>query len=253
MELCQKNLKGFTLVELSVVIVIIGLIIAGVTAGRSIITTAKLNAQAQELQKYDFAFNAFALKYNAVAGDMKNASAYWPDATDGDGNGYLNSGSVVGDPTDTSLELFTLFQHLSLAKLISGSYDNTYTLGVGYPALKIDSSKGMIGAGHLGLPFYYGWMVTEEQNTAQHKAILALIVSRPYANDTGYAGYDGISIMSPLQAYYIDTKIDDGVPMKGKFNAYQNQSTFSELCITDYNGVYVNTNNVTCMAQYILK
>jgi prepilin-type N-terminal cleavage/methylation domain-containing protein len=64
---------GFTLIELSIVIVIIGLIVAGVVSGQSLITQAKLRSVASEYNKYDSATNTFYLEYNALQGDMSNA------------------------------------------------------------------------------------------------------------------------------------------------------------------------------------
>jgi prepilin-type N-terminal cleavage/methylation domain-containing protein len=74
--LCKQH--GFTLVELSIVIVIIGLIVAGVTAGQSLVAAAKIQSQITELKKYEVAYNIFKLEYNAVPGDMSNAISYWP-------------------------------------------------------------------------------------------------------------------------------------------------------------------------------
>lgn len=248
---------GFTLVELSIVIVIVALTIAGVTAGRSLVSSAKLNAQIQDLQAYDTAFNAFVMHYNAIPGDMKNATEYWPGtATNGDGNGHLNSHSDVGNPTSTTIELYTLFQHLSLAKLIPGYYNNTYTLGVGYPALKLNPSKGMSGTDGINIPGSSAYQLSDSTNFASYKAVLAMNISRPSITNNGYNDVDGV--MSPRQASFLDTKTDDGNPSTGRFVAYKAYSA-NYPCL-DGNGVYfgvggdyLQIDNAVCMAQYILK
>ena len=110
----QSSLIGFTLLELSIVMVIIGLIIGGITVGQDMIRSAELNSVVSNFQKYQTAVNAFKLKYSALPGDMDNASSYWPtcDATpancDGDNDGLIQS------------ELAWL--HLSLSEIIPGSY-----------------------------------------------------------------------------------------------------------------------------------
>lgn len=71
-----KKHRGFTLVELSVVIVLIGLIIAGVVGAQSLVKQGKMRAQISELQKYQVAFNTFRLEYNAIPGDFDRASQY---------------------------------------------------------------------------------------------------------------------------------------------------------------------------------
>ena len=142
----SRSKQGFTLIELSIVIVIIGLIVTGVTAGKSLVKSAKIRAQASDLQAYSSSFNAFSTQYDAIAGDMRDASTFWDGVTDGNGNGYIDATADI-EPDTATAEQFTLFQHLSSAKLISGTYNNTYVLNFGYPNLKIDPTKGMM-AGH---------------------------------------------------------------------------------------------------------
>ena len=81
---------GFTLLELSIVIVIIGLIVVAVSTGQSLITQAKLRGISADISRLDVASKAFILQYNAIAGDMKNASSYWPTAIDGNGDKIIN-------------------------------------------------------------------------------------------------------------------------------------------------------------------
>jgi prepilin-type N-terminal cleavage/methylation domain-containing protein len=85
--------SGFTLVELSVVIVIIGLIVAGVMGGQSLVKSSKINAQILDFNKFEVAYNAFKLEYDAIPGDMRNAGSSWAGATNGDGNGRITENS----------------------------------------------------------------------------------------------------------------------------------------------------------------
>ncbi|MDA0782810.1 MAG: prepilin-type N-terminal cleavage/methylation domain-containing protein [Rickettsiales bacterium] len=87
--------KGFTLIELSIVIVIIGLIVAGVVGGQALVNQSKLRTIITELNQFKFQINTFYLEYNALPGDMPNAHSYWPNCNsgatavqcNGDGNG----------------------------------------------------------------------------------------------------------------------------------------------------------------------
>lgn len=64
----MKNNKGFTLIELSIVLIIIGLLVAGITAGSSLIRAAKIRAVINESTTYRTAYNAFFSLYNRVPG-----------------------------------------------------------------------------------------------------------------------------------------------------------------------------------------
>lgn len=67
--------QGFTLIEMSVVLVIIGLIVGGVLAGRSLIEQACERAQITQIERYRTATNTFYGKYNALPGDLTKADA----------------------------------------------------------------------------------------------------------------------------------------------------------------------------------
>ena len=69
--------KGFSLVELSIVLVILGLLVGGVLSGQSLIRAAELRAATQEYQRYYTATQTFRDKYFAIPGDFNNAQAFW--------------------------------------------------------------------------------------------------------------------------------------------------------------------------------
>ncbi|MEJ0010791.1 MAG: prepilin-type N-terminal cleavage/methylation domain-containing protein [Alphaproteobacteria bacterium] len=61
---------AFTLVELAIVLVIIGLLVGGVLVGADLITSAKINATVSDLQSYTTAATTFRDKYNGIPGDL---------------------------------------------------------------------------------------------------------------------------------------------------------------------------------------
>ena len=67
--------KGFTLIEMSIVLVIIGLIIGGVLLGRDLISAAAVRAQIAQIEKYNAAVNTFKGKYGYLPGDIPDPYA----------------------------------------------------------------------------------------------------------------------------------------------------------------------------------
>lgn len=126
--------SGFSLVEISIVIVVIGLLVGGVLAGRSVIRAAELRAVGTEMNNYVTAIYQFRDKYSGLPGDLVNATLYWGADDGGDGIGNdcrddADDGTETcngnGDNTFTSGGAFTyeknrVWQHLSNAELISG-------------------------------------------------------------------------------------------------------------------------------------
>jgi prepilin-type N-terminal cleavage/methylation domain-containing protein len=125
--------RGFSLVELSIVLVILGLLTGGILAGQSLIRAAELRSVVTEYQRYTTAVQSFRDKYLALPGDMTNAERFWgtahaTDATcittssgsvttcNGDGDGQVEA------VTTRSNETFRFWQHLANAGLIEGSY-----------------------------------------------------------------------------------------------------------------------------------
>jgi prepilin-type N-terminal cleavage/methylation domain-containing protein len=68
---------GFTLIELSIVLVILGLLVSGVLLGQDLIRAAELRSVPTDFQKYQTAVNIFRDKYRALPGDMRNATDFW--------------------------------------------------------------------------------------------------------------------------------------------------------------------------------
>jgi prepilin-type N-terminal cleavage/methylation domain-containing protein len=70
----RSGIRGFTLVELSIVLVVVGLAIGGVLVGKDLIRAAEYRKFHSQIESYQLASNTFRVKYNAVPGDMPNAT-----------------------------------------------------------------------------------------------------------------------------------------------------------------------------------
>lgn len=230
--------QGFSLVELSIVLVILGLLVGGVLTGQSLIRAAELRSISTDTEKFRAATYTFRDKYFQLPGDMNNATSFWgvlagtgSDATcqdtaatgtatcNGNGDGIVSTNVVAYS------ERFRFFQHLANAGLIEGSYTGKTD----------DATSG-------------SYIVTAGINSPRLKANGMFTVVYKYSGVTG-AGvfdFDGITAgtyfeyrdmntdtnLSPEEAWNLDTKLDDGRPGYGVFYGPQNTWTGSVGCTT---------------------
>jgi len=92
------NQKGFTLIEIAIVLVIIGLLIGGVLKGQSMIQNAKVKRLVSDIQGIQAAMNSFQDRYQMWPGDENSATIPPGDATNGNRDGYITAAeNAIGD------------------------------------------------------------------------------------------------------------------------------------------------------------
>jgi prepilin-type N-terminal cleavage/methylation domain-containing protein len=117
----MKNRQaGFTLVEIAIVMVIIGLLIGGILKGQAMVQNAKVKRVVKQADEIRAAVMAFYDKYGVYPGDESLAPI--PPGTDGEGDG---DGTIETGGTNEDHEVY---RDLQLAGLISGNYDGTSDL-----------------------------------------------------------------------------------------------------------------------------
>lgn len=220
--------SGFTLIEISITLIIIGLIIGGLLIGRDLIAAANLRRFVSNIEQYNTAINTFKNKYNCLPGDCAKATQFFGTTdvngylvTNGNGDDKINEkcGRTINHPDcwdakDTNYETGNAFQELALAGLIAGKYDPAGTApGVQFPSM--DSGGAITGnaPGQIGLIVYHGngthWWETgivDSSLPAYHA------YNCDWNAPTAYSYCSSMGSFTPTQAASISSKIADGTP-----------------------------------------
>lgn len=218
--------QGFSLVELSIVLVILGLLTGGILTGQNLIRAAELRSITTEYNNYKTAINTFRDKYFAIPGDMVNATEFWGnvDVVSGDGSGELD---VAGSAGATG-ERYAFWEHLSRAGMVEGDYTGLAGAGgaddsiiaVNVPKAKFGNagwSATFLGTVDLADVVYY-------EGAYQHQFVFG-------AKQTGDLTID--PVLTPEEAWNIDSKIDDQEPGTGAVRVPEELGSASAAACTD--------------------
>ena len=111
--------QGFTLVEIAIVLVIIGLLLGGILKGQEMITQAKIKNLISDFSGVSAAYHGYQDRYRAIPGDDPGANTRW-GATAGNGNGVVG-GTYNLTPCVVATESCSFWDHLRRAGFISGT------------------------------------------------------------------------------------------------------------------------------------
>ncbi len=195
----KKN--GFTLIELSIVLVIIGLIVGGIIGGKSLISAAAQQSLIRQAKAYKSTIRTFQDQYDAKPGDMIDATDYWPAATiNGDGNGGISWNATVFFRRERLL----VWQHLALADILNDAAEGIISGNTVYPGRNTPLIDG----------FDNGYM--EYYHLGQYQMEKEAFLTN--------------AIMTSNDAYSLDKKLDDKKAGTGKIKAFD--PTGSNTCTT---------------------
>ena len=210
-----KKQSGFTLVEIAIVLVIIGLLLGGILKGQELITSARVRNLADQNSGVQAAYYGFIDRYRQIPGDMILANAQGAISNNvtvgGNGNSIIDDGSLA--------EAAAAWQHLALAGFIQGAYGGNaaYVAQVDAP---INAFNGRVLLGQID----------EYMIRAPEVATIRL----------GYVfgSQVPVNVMREL-----DVKIDDSIPDTGVMRV----STTAAVGAANYGGVELEGSAGACV------
>ena len=222
----MQTRTGFTLVELSIVLVIIGLIIGGVLVGRTLIEAASVRAQIAQIEQFKTAVNTFRTRFNAIpricSTPQRPPLAYIRSGQpgDGDGNGIIESCYPQG--SFRAIEIFgcetAVFGDLSDAELVAGNFTGDTD---GFIEMDDGQQEQFIPAGKIGnqnfIAVYGGTLIMNGATVVSLSGdAITYGLVQGITSEAGDGAYTFVNAgVTPGQAFAIDTKMDDGMPLTG--------------------------------------
>ena len=232
----RRQEAGFTLVELAIVMIIIGLLIGGILKGQELIANAQLTATVAQIKGIDGALSTFRDKYSTLPGDMTTPSNRLRDCTAapcndaGNGDGRIDNGVALGSAPTITREGVVAFTHMAAADLISGvNINGTLNFGSALPEAKIG---GGFWLGHTANGAANG---TGGGLRPGHYLIFNAVPGAIAAGST--------TGLTATQAAQVDRKIDDGQADAGDVQAAGSNCESS--------GVYNESNTASNCSLYM--
>jgi len=186
--------QGFTLVEIAIVLVIIGLLLGGILKGQEMINQAKIKNVVSDFSGISAAYYGYQDRYRAIPGDDPNAATRWTGGVTaaGDGDGQVGGAYNVTCPAAVvaaTPESCKWWDHLRRAGFVAGS-------GGQQP---FNAVTGLLGV-----------------QTGNGASPVAATLGTDGSATGGFAGLIVCSANLPDKiAIAVDTQMDDGVPVSG--------------------------------------
>ena len=199
--------KAFSLTQIAVILVVVGIMMVLVEKGGDFFKTSKIQTILKDFENYDTAFQTFYANYGALPGDFSGAAGVLNGAVDGDGDGqleFLSDGLGV-------------WQHLANAGIYENELVNNKKVLVG---VSVPESQ-VYDAGISAVYCEEGIVVSNDSTDCGANFLQTgnyLVLGANY-NGSDFDKYNKTPVLPPQDAFKIDNKIDDGVPNSGVLQA----------------------------------
>ncbi|MBL8891579.1 MAG: prepilin-type N-terminal cleavage/methylation domain-containing protein [Planctomycetaceae bacterium] len=259
----MRNRRGFTLIEFSIVLVVVGFLIGGVLVAREMIQAFQIRKIVSAHEDLAMRYNAFTMKYNCIPGDCPNATNFWgaaggcpswtPSATcNGDGNGHVLFSTESG----------WFWNHLYHAGLGQGYASKVDGVNLNFRYLFPPIRKGINYENEVF------WLIGS--TSVDYAQMYAATSSGCTWNATDMRGVGvqtvvrnspSLQPVSPAETvantFAIDSKVDDGRPCTGKFHASSGHifgtSTWTSCVSGSGNSAIYNLSQTGDVCRYIFQ
>lgn len=263
----KKTNSAVSLVELAVVILVLGILVAVVTGSNSLVKAAKIRKVVNEVNTIVTAHRAFESKFDAIAGDMIDAYDFFgtdcvasASSADCNGDGDLHVDGMdsvsASAQLNDSAEYIRYFQHLKLANVLEGDYVGTGVVPATNAACSANApfASTCVRKRNYNTPktsistrgyYLVGYNSTDEYN----------VITLGDTNTADYTGVNAYELLTSLDVKSIDLKLDDGHASNGRLIGLDGASVASgSECLTTTGGEYDPTvTGENCYFKYIIR
>jgi len=232
--------KAFSLVELSIVLIIVGLLVAGVSAGSKLIERARISSLITKINDVKSATTTFLAAYEEPPADFSNRQSFWgtTNGANGDGDGLIEFFAASGVVERNA------FGDLSDANMMS--MNNSYSSDAAmeqrhiFDILNISSANLYLDYGDVYHSSSAGGLSVSSTNNH-------IILNG--ASDTGMTTVN-YGVLTPANAYSIDKKLDDGIPTSGKVRGLDGYVSSSYVTCDSSSTYALTTTSLACRMSF---
>lgn len=247
----RSSICGFTLVELAIVLMLIGLLIGGILRGQELLMNSRITSTIQQVHSINAATNTFRDSYGGFPGDILSPNtriagcstsvACSPSSNTGLMNNIVGTNvttafnGTYGTATALDTENRRFWSQLAAAHMISGidptSTSSLISWGEQFPSSKLGGGFHIVHMSTIDLALV-GHFLVLRNNPSSNSAIEGL----------------GAALISPHIAYLFDSKMDQGTPSAGDVRSISSYSTASGSgCMYTDTRYLVSDRNLYCV------